>query len=65
MMGNEVRTAIDGPTALEMAREFRPEVVLLDLGLPGMDGYEVGRRMREMPEAKSAILGGANRLGSG
>ncbi|HEX3999988.1 MAG TPA: CHASE3 domain-containing protein [Pirellulales bacterium] len=56
MMGNDVRTAVDGPTALEAAREFRPEVVLLDVGLPGMNGHEVGRRMREMPEAKGAIL---------
>ena len=56
MMGGEVRTAVDGPTALEIARQFRPEVVLLDLGLPVMNGYEVGRRMREMPEAQGAIL---------
>ncbi len=47
MDGQEVRQALDGPTALEIAREFRPEVVLCDLGLPGMDGYEVIRRLRE------------------
>ena len=56
MSGNEVRTAVDGTSALEAAKAFRPEVVLLDVGLPGMNGYEVGRRMREMPEAKGAVL---------
>jgi CheY-like chemotaxis protein len=46
LTGFEVRSAPDGPTALETAREFRPEVVLLDIGLPGMNGYEVARRLR-------------------
>lgn len=44
--GYEVRTAHDGPAALECARSFRPNVVLLDVGLPGMDGYELARRLR-------------------
>ena len=44
--GHEVRTANDGPSALECARGFRPQVVLLDVGLPGMDGYELARRLR-------------------
>jgi CheY-like chemotaxis protein len=56
MSGDAVRTASDGTAALEVAKSFRPEVVLLDLGLPGMDGYEIGRRIRKMPESKSAIL---------
>src|SRR5205823_1877395 len=38
MLGHEVRTAHDGPTALEVAGAFRPDVVLLDIGLPGMSG---------------------------
>jgi PAS domain S-box-containing protein len=46
VMGHEVRTAHDGPTAVALAEEYRPEVVLLDIGLPGMDGYEVGRQIR-------------------
>jgi two-component system CheB/CheR fusion protein len=44
--GFEVRSAPDGPTALEKAKVFHPEVVLLDIGLTGMDGYEVARRLR-------------------
>lgn len=47
LWGHEVHLAPDGPAALEMARVHRPEVVLLDIGLPGMDGYEVARRLRE------------------
>jgi PAS domain S-box-containing protein len=45
--GYEVRTAHDGPSALEAAVTSPPEVVLLDIGLPGMDGYEVARRFRQ------------------
>jgi CheY-like chemotaxis protein len=45
--GHEVRVCEDGPGALAEAADFRPEVVLLDIGLPGMDGYEVARRLRE------------------
>ncbi|QKT03333.1 PAS domain-containing protein [Ectothiorhodospiraceae bacterium 2226] len=45
-MGHRVRVAADGEQALQVAEEFRPQVVLLDVGLPGMDGYEVARRLR-------------------
>jgi len=54
--GHEVKVAHDGPSALEAAREFSPEVILLDIGLPGMDGYEVVRRLRELPEAQDAFI---------
>jgi CheY-like chemotaxis protein len=47
--GHEVRTARDGPEALVIAAVFRPSVGLLDLGLPGMDGYELARRLRALP----------------
>lgn len=49
-----VRIAGDGPAALQALNEFRPDVVLLDVGLPGMDGYQVARRMRE--EAQQSNL---------
>jgi two-component system, chemotaxis family, CheB/CheR fusion protein len=49
MEGHEVVTASDGPTALAVAAERRPDVVLLDIGLPGVDGYEVARRFRQDP----------------
>jgi CheY-like chemotaxis protein len=47
---HEVATASDGPSALAEAKTFRPEIALLDIGLPGMDGYEVARRMRADPD---------------
>ena len=47
LQGCEVRTATDGPAALTVAAAFRPDVCLLDLTLPGMDGVEVARRIRE------------------
>ncbi|WP_437812686.1 hybrid sensor histidine kinase/response regulator [Sorangium sp. So ce1078] len=49
--GHVIALAHDGPSALETARSFAPEVVLLDIGLPKMDGYEVARRMRREPGA--------------
>jgi CheY-like chemotaxis protein len=49
LLGHEVRTAYDGLEALGLAEAFRPEVVLLDLGMPEMDGYEACRRLREQP----------------
>ena len=47
LSGAEVRTAYDGETALEAIQSFQPSVVLLDIGMPQMDGYEVARRARE------------------
>ncbi len=44
--GYAVRVAHDGTTALQAARDFRPDILLLDLGLPGIDGYELARRLR-------------------
>jgi PAS domain S-box-containing protein len=49
LMGHEVRTASDGASAIEAAEEFRPHVVLMDLGMPRMNGYEAARRIRERP----------------
>ena len=47
LLGHEVRVAHDGPSALEEARSHRPDIVLLDIGLPGMDGYQVARSLRD------------------
>jgi PAS domain S-box-containing protein len=56
LAGHDVWTMHDGPTALQAAQEFHPDVVLLDIGLPGMNGYEVARRMRQMPAFEKALL---------
>ena len=56
MWGHEVAFAYDGPSALETAEQWQPEAVFLDIGLPGMDGYEVAARLRELPQAKGAVL---------
>jgi signal transduction histidine kinase len=53
---HDVRTAHDGRSALEMASEFRPQVVVLDLGLPELDGYEVSRRLRAAPDTREALI---------
>lgn len=56
MWGHEVAFAYDGPSAIETAEQWQPEAVFLDIGLPGMDGYEVAERLRELPQAKDAVL---------
>jgi len=55
-LGMEVGTAHDGPEALAAVLDLRPDVVLLDIGLPGMDGNEVARRLRAMPEGAGVTL---------
>ena len=52
--GQETRVAYDGTTALEVASQFRPQVVLLDVGLPRLHGYEVARRIRQQDWARDA-----------
>lgn len=54
--GHDVRVTYDGPSALEAARLFWPDVVLLDIGLPGMDGWQIASLMREQACTKSAVL---------
>ena len=56
LLGAEVQTAADGRSALETLRRFRPAVVVLDIGLPDMDGYEVARRVRQEPGGREALL---------
>jgi PAS domain S-box-containing protein len=54
--GHEVETAEDAPTGLEKLRTFRPEIALIDIGLPGVDGYALARMARETPEARTTYL---------
>ena len=54
--GHDVRTAHDGPTAVQAALDYRPDVVLLDIGLPGLNGYEVAKRIRQDPVLKNVML---------
>lgn len=56
LWGHDVAYAYDGPTALETAQQWHPQAVFLDIGLPGMDGYEVAERLRALPHAKDAVL---------
>src|SRR4029079_9462963 len=56
LWGHEVRTAADGPAARETAAAHPPDVVLLDISLPGMSGYDVAERVRANPALQSAIL---------
>jgi CheY-like chemotaxis protein len=54
--GNQVRTAYDGLEAVSVASAFRPDVVLLDIGLPKLNGYEVARRIRAQEDGSRAVL---------
>ncbi|WP_170162388.1 PAS domain-containing protein [Caldimonas tepidiphila] len=56
LFGYENRTAYDGPQALDAAHEFAPAVVFCDIGMPGMDGYEVARRFRRDPALAQTLL---------
>ena len=55
-MGHDVQTAFDGQTALEAAQSFKPQAIFLDIGLPGMNGYEVAKTLREQGFAKELIV---------
>lgn len=54
--GHDTRTAHNGHDALAEARSFRPEVVFLDIGLPGKDGYDVARELRAEPGLRDIVL---------
>lgn len=47
LLGHEVRSVEDGPSAVAVAAEYQPQVILMDIGLPGMDGYETAKRIRD------------------
>ena len=54
--GHHVTTATDGPEAIAVAKAFRPEVIILDIGLPGIDGFELARHLRALAETRAARL---------
>ena len=54
--GHDVQAAYGGEAALEKVRSFQPEIVLLDIGMPGMTGYEVAKRLRAEPSAQGMII---------
>ncbi|TFZ00829.1 response regulator [Ramlibacter henchirensis] len=56
MEGFQVKVANEGKAALQIAQEFRPDVVLLDIGLPGMNGFEVAHQLRSHPSSQDALL---------
>jgi CheY-like chemotaxis protein len=56
LQGHGVRVAFSGVAALEMAKAYAPDVVFLDIGMPGMDGYEVARRLRQQPGLGNVVL---------
>jgi PAS domain S-box-containing protein len=56
ILGNEVAVAHDGLAAVEAAGQMKPDVVVLDIGLPRIDGYEAARRIRAQPENRDAVL---------
>jgi CheY-like chemotaxis protein len=63
LKGNEIRTAHDGLEAVELATTFQIELVLLDIGLPKLNGYEVARHIRRQPWSRDVILVALTGLG--
>jgi CheY-like chemotaxis protein len=56
LAGHRVRTAHDGPEALRAAAAFRPQVAVVDIGLPVMDGYELARRLKDLPDPPRSLI---------
>ena len=55
-MGNETKTAYDGIEAINMAASFRPHLILLDIGMPRLNGYDTARQIRQQPWGKDVVL---------
>jgi CheY-like chemotaxis protein len=56
MLGHEVTTANDGESGLAVAADFRPDVAILDIGLPKVNGYDLAKQLREQPWARNVVL---------
>ena len=56
LMGYQVKTAHDGESAIRMIAEFIPQVALIDIGLPGLNGYELARRLLALPQVSGITL---------
>jgi CheY-like chemotaxis protein len=56
ILGHEVQTALDGLEAIEKAEQFRPDVIVLDVGMPMLDGYETASRIRQRPWSRDVVL---------
>jgi CheY-like chemotaxis protein len=56
MQGHDVMQANDGPTALQIAESWQPALALLDIGMPGMNGYELAQRLRALPDGDRIVL---------
>ena len=56
MLGNEVCTASDGQEGIELAENFQPDVILMDLGMPRMNGFDAARHIRKQPWGKNTLL---------
>jgi CheY-like chemotaxis protein len=56
LKANDVQVVHDGPSALKAAAQFHPDLIFLDIGMPGMDGYEVARRIRRTPGLEKTVL---------
>ena len=56
LMGHDVRAAHNGLAAVDLAEAFRPDLIVLDIGMPGLDGYEVCRRIRQHSWGRAAVI---------
>ena len=56
LMGNESKTAHDGLEAIEVAAAFRPDLILLDIGMPKLNGYDTARQIRQQPWGQHVVL---------
>ncbi len=64
LWGHDVRKALDGPTALLAARTYHPDVILLDIGLPGQNGYDVARQLRQLTSSRKPVIAAITGYGS-